>query len=114
MSTRQYKTYIIAFKQETEADNLCTILTTLYPSTKIINFKYEYTGTLYLGLNKQFTFPKTQNLYFITFYLPFNIRLTTLHNKLGQRIWEHFVYFHTANIFKSHEERTVDELKKQK
>lgn len=113
MASRAYKTYIIAFKQETEADNLCIVLTTLYPSTKLINFKFEYTGTLYFGTQQEFNFTKTVYLYFVAFYLPFNIRLSTLYNKLGKRIWEFLVYFYTANIFKPHEERDADELKKE-
>lgn len=111
MAARQYKTYIIAFTQEKEADNLCTILTTIYPSTKIINFKHEYKGILYLGNTKEFEISTNQNLYFVSFYLQFNIRLSTLYNKIGQRVWEQLVYFHTANIFRPHEDRSIETLK---
>lgn len=29
------------------------------------------------------------------------------------RIWEYLVYFHTANIFKPHEDRNAEELKQE-
>lgn len=51
------------------------------------------------------------DIYLVAFYLPFNIKYSTLKTKFGNKVWRDLKYFQLATIFHSSETRDEESIR---